>query len=350
MTTPAASPEPLLEIRDLRIDLVSRAGSVPVIDGVSLAVERGRVLAIVGESGSGKTVTAQSILRLLPRELRIASGEILFRPDPPGAPVDLAAAEPDGPVIRAIRGNRIAMVFQEPMSSFSPVHTIGSQIGDVLHLHRGLGREAIRAVAGELLDKVGIPDPARAIDRYPHEFSGGMRQRAMIAKALACHPALLIADEPTTALDVTIQAQVLDLLRRLKAEYGMAVVFITHDLGLVAQMADDVAIMYTGRVVELGPVRTIFRRPQHPYTVSLLRVAPRLDPRGRARALTPIPGHVPTLLDVPPGCTFHPRCPSAIPGRCDTLPSAPVPVAPGHRVSCHLYPGPSPHPGTGADR
>ncbi len=247
-----------------------------VIDGVSLTVQPGQVLALVGESGSGKSVTAQSILRLLPRTMPIAGGQILFRDGAAARPVDLAAIEPDGPAIQAIRGNRIAMIFQEPMSSFSPVHTIGSQIGDVLRLHRGLRGEALRRAMADLLDKVGIPNAARAIDRYPHEFSGGMRQRAMIAKALACDPALLIADEPTTALDVTIQAQILDLIRGLKAELGMAVIFITHDLGIVAQMADEVAIMYTGRIVEHGPVRAIFRNPKHPYTADLLRAVPRL--------------------------------------------------------------------------
>jgi peptide/nickel transport system ATP-binding protein len=327
----------LLEIHDLRIELVVEGGAVPVIDGVSLALQPGRVLAIVGESGSGKSVTAQSILRLLPRSMPITGGRIQFQPDPAAPPVDLAAIEPDGKAIQAIRGNRIAMVFQEPMSSFSPVHTIGAQIGDVLRLHRGMSGEPLRQKMAELLGKVGIPDARRAIDRYPHEFSGGMRQRAMIAKALACNPALLIADEPTTALDVTIQAQVLDLMRSLKAEFGMAMIFITHDLGIVAQMADDVAIMYTGRIVEQGPVRAIFRQPQHPYTRDLLRAVPRLGGAGGWRALKPIQGSVPNLYSMPSGCTFHPRCGRFVAGRCDATFPAVATVGAGHTVRCHLF-------------
>ena len=338
MTAPPAGATVLLDVRGLHIDLVVDGGRIRVIHGVSFAVRRGRVLAVVGESGSGKSVTAQAILRLLPRELRIVAGEILFRSDS-GETTDLAAVEPDGAAIQRIRGNRIAMIFQEPMSSFSPVHTIGNQIGDVLRLHRGLTRRQVRGAAADLLDRVGIADPARAVDRYPHEFSGGMRQRAMIAKALACNPALLIADEPTTALDVTIQAQVLDLMRRLQAEYGMAIVFITHDLGIVAQMADEVAIMYTGRIVEQGPVRSIFRTPQHPYTVSLLRAVPGLTALQERRRLRPIGGNVPNLYGMPEGCTFHPRCDSFMPGRCDAAFPEPRPAGPDHRVSCHLYAG-----------
>jgi peptide/nickel transport system ATP-binding protein len=227
------------------------------------------------------------------------------------------------------------------MSSFSPVHTIGNQIGDVLRLHLGLTGQALRDAMAELLGKVGIPDPARAIDRYPHEYSGGMRQRAMIAKALACNPALLIADEPTTALDVTIQAQVLELMRGLKAEFGMAMIFITHDLGIVAQMADDVAIMYTGRIVEQGPVRAIFRQPRHPYTRDLLRAVPRLGGIGGWRRLKPIQGNVPNLFAMPTGCTFHPRCGEFIAGRCDVAVPAESAVGPGHSVRCHLHEGAS---------
>ncbi|MBM3596709.1 MAG: ABC transporter ATP-binding protein [Alphaproteobacteria bacterium] len=327
--------DPLLEIRDLRIDLASDGGWVPVIDRISASVARGQVLAIVGESGSGKSVTAQSILRLLPRELRITAGSIVFRPDG-AAPIDLAQAEPDGRAIQSIRGNRIAMIFQEPMSSFSPVHRIGDQIGDVLRLHLGLRGAAVDETAARLLDEVGIPDPVRAVRRYPHEFSGGMRQRAMIAKALACRPALLIADEPTTALDVTIQAQVLDLMRRLKAAYGMAIIFITHDLGIVAQMADEVAIMYTGRIVEHGPVRKVFKRPQHPYTVNLLRAVPRLGGVGGWQRLQPIRGNVPNLFSMPAGCTFHPRCDSFMAGRCDQAFPVVRQVESGHMVRCLL--------------
>jgi peptide/nickel transport system ATP-binding protein len=337
--SPPAAADALLDVRDLRIDLVLQGGRVGVIHGVSFGVRPGRVLAIVGESGSGKSVTAQAILRLLPRELRITAGHILFRPDAKGA-TDLAALEPDGAAIQRIRGNRIAMIFQEPMSCFSPVHTIGSQIGDVLRLHLGLTGRRLRAAAADLLDRVGIADPVRAVDRYPHEFSGGMRQRAMIAKALACQPAVLIADEPTTALDVTIQAQVLDLMRRLQREDGMAIVFITHDLGVVAQMADEVAIMYTGRIVEHGPLRAVFQAPRHPYTVSLLQAVPGLRALHERRRLRPIAGTVPNLYSVPDGCTFHPRCDAVIRGRCEVTFPQSRSVGPGHRVSCHLHASP----------
>ena len=325
----------LLEIHDLRISLMLGSGHIDVIDRASLAIRPGEVLALVGESGSGKSVTAQSILRLLPRELRITSGRILFRPQPGAAPIDLTSLAADGAEMRRIRGNRIAMIFQEPMSSFSPLHTIGNQIGDVLRLHRKLGGTALRRAASELLDKVGIADPAHAIDRYPHEFSGGMRQRAMIAKALACDPALLIADEPTTALDVTIQAQILDLMRRLQRELGMAIIFITHDLGVVAQMADRVAIMYTGKIVETGSVRDIFKRPSHPYTSSLLRAVPRLGRLRHWRDLQPIQGAVPSLYNLPSGCSFHPRCDAVIEGLCARDVPAPRRVDAGHSASCH---------------
>ncbi len=341
MTTPSSrpvDPEVLLDVRDLRIDLVLDGGRVGVIHGVSFTVRPGRVLAIVGESGSGKSVTAQAVLRLLPRELRITAGHILFRPDAAEA-TDLAALEPDGSAIQRIRGNRIAMIFQEPMSCFSPVHTIGSQMGDVLRLHLGLTGRQVRAAAADLLDRVGIADPVQAVNRYPHEFSGGMRQRAMIAKALACKPALLLADEPTTALDVTIQAQVLDLMRRLQRQDGMAIVFITHDLGIVAQMADEVAIMYTGRIVEQGPLRAIFQHPRHPYTVSLLQAVPGLRALHERRRLRPIAGTVPNLYSMPDGCTFHPRCDAFMRGRCEVAYPEPRPIGPGHRVSCHLYAG-----------
>jgi peptide/nickel transport system ATP-binding protein len=325
----------LLQVDDLRIDLVLKGGQLTVIDRVAFEIRPGEVLALVGESGSGKSVTAQSLLRLLPRELQIVSGRILFRSAAIPAPVDLAGLDADGAAMRHIRGNRIAMVFQEPMSSLSPVHTIGSQIGDVLRLHRGLKGQALKEAAAELLDRVGIANPRAAIERYPHEFSGGMRQRVMIAKALACDPALLIADEPTTALDVTIQAQVLDLLRRLQRELGMAILFITHDLGVVAQMADRVAIMYTGKIVETGTVRDIFHRPRHPYTGNLLRAVPKLGRLRHWSDLQPIRGAVPSLYGLPQGCTFHPRCDDFLAGTCERSFPESREVAAGHRVACH---------------
>jgi len=326
----------VLSVQGLSVELrVDRAG-VPIIDDISFAISPGKVLALVGESGSGKSVTALSILGLLAREIRVSAGRILFNPDG-AAPIDLAALPVDGPEIRRIRGNRAAMVFQEPMSSFSPLHTIGSQIADVLKLHQGLNAKAARAEVAGLLDRVGIADPGRAVGRYPHEFSGGMRQRAMIAKALACRPALLIADEPTTALDVTIQAQILQLMRNLQAEYRMAILFITHDLGIVAQMADEVAIMYTGRIVERGPVRAVFRHPLHPYTANLLKTVPRLGELTAWRKLEPIRGAVPNLFDMPAGCTFHPRCEARIAERCDRQSPRPRALPTGREVSCHLH-------------
>jgi peptide/nickel transport system ATP-binding protein len=267
--------------------------------------------------------------------LRIAGGQILFGAN--GTAQDLAGLPADGAAMQRIRGRRIAMIFQEPMSSFSPLHTIGNQVGEVLRIHERLSKQEARQRTMELLDRVGIPNPARAVDRYPFEFSGGMRQRAMIAKALSCNPALLLADEPTTALDVTIQAQILTLMRDLQAEFGMGILFITHDLGVVAQMADEVAIMYAGRIVERGPVRAIFRDPQHPYTMNLLRAVPRLVDLRLRRALDPIRGSVPSLLDMPAGCSFHPRCEFFMAGRCDQAPPRLAAVGPTHVAACYRH-------------
>jgi peptide/nickel transport system ATP-binding protein len=328
----------LLEVRNLRVSLDLDGARVPVIQGVSFTLEPGKILALVGESGCGKSVSALAILRLLPQELKIDGGEILFHQPDVAAPVDTAGLKPTGEQIRRIRGNHIAMIFQEPMSSFSPVHTIGSQIGEVVRLHRKASKAEARDITIEFLDRVGLPDPVNAFDRYPHEYSGGMRQRAMIAKALSCNPSLLIADEPTTALDVTIQAQIIDLLRKLQEEFGMAIVFITHDLGVVAQIADQVAIMYTGRIVETGSARDIFHRPKHPYTENLIRAIPDLGHLDDRRQLIPIRGNVPSLFEVPAGCTFHPRCDSFMSGRCDAQVPSLQPVSDdGHDVCCHLY-------------
>ena len=327
----------LLDVRDLAISLRVDEGLVPVVDGVSFGVARGQVLGLVGESGCGKSVSSHAVLRLLPDELRIQRGQILFRERADGAPIDLARLHPKGKEIRAVRGGRIGIVFQEPMSSFSPIHTIGEQIEEVVRLHLGVARKEARERTVALLDKVEIADPRRAVDRYPHEFSGGMRQRAMIAKALACEPALLIADEPTTALDVTIQAQILELILELQAEFGMGVVFITHDLGVVAQIAHEVAIMYLGKIVEQGPVRAIFHDPRHPYTASLIEAIPRLGHLEQARPLAPIRGTVPSIFRRPPGCPFHPRCDRHIAGRCDAVFPTMMCIAPAHHVSCHLY-------------
>jgi peptide/nickel transport system ATP-binding protein len=329
------TPAPLLSIRDLQVVLRLDDGEVPILDGIDLDLAPGKVMALVGESGSGKSVTAQAILRILPRMLRIAGGAMLFRLN--GAAIDLAGVPADGAVMQGIRGRRIAMIFQEPMSSFSPLHTVGNQVGEVLRIHERLSKQAARQRTIELLDRVGIPNPARAVDRYPFEFSGGMRQRAMIAKALSCNPALLLADEPTTALDVTIQAQILTLMRDLQAEFGMGILFITHDLGVVAQMADEVAIMYAGRIVERGPVRAIFRDPQHPYTMNLLRAVPRLTDLHRRRALEPIRGSVPSLYDMPEGCSFHPRCEFFMAGRCDAAAPKLAAVGANHLAACYRH-------------
>jgi oligopeptide/dipeptide ABC transporter ATP-binding protein len=298
-TRPAS--QPLLEVRNLQTYFDSDAGIVRAVDGVSFHVDRGETLAVVGESGSGKSVTSLSVMQLIPRPGRFAGGEILFQGQ------DLL--KKSQAQMRRIRGNEIAMIFQEPMTSLNPVQTVGHQIIEVVRLHQGLSAAAARRRAIELLDLVGIPEPAKRIEAYPHQMSGGMRQRVMIAMALSCDPKLLIADEPTTALDVTIQAQILDLMRRLKRELGMAILFITHDLGVVAEMADRVVVMYGGRAVEEGSVRAIFADPKMPYTAGLMGSIPRIDRLAAHRnRLKAIPGSVPNPLNLPQGCTFSSRC------------------------------------------
>ena len=327
----------LLDVRDLHITLDFDGDDIPVVQGIDFELPAGKVLALVGESGCGKSVTSQALLRLLSRGLRITSGAINFRPDQNQSPVDIVSLSKDGKEIRAIRGNQMSMIFQEPMSSFSPIHKIGDQIGEVIELHLKLSKVEVRARVIELLGKVGIPDPERAVDQYPHSFSGGMRQRAMIAKSLSCAPSVLIADEPTTALDVTIQAQILEIMRNLKDEFGMSMIFITHDLGVVAQIADEVAIMYMGKIVEKGPVMEIFKSPQHPYTISLLNAIPRLGKLSNRRKLSSIRGSVPSLFERPAGCAFHPRCDSFIASRCDTHIPAKSLTSPQHEVHCFLH-------------
>ncbi len=327
----------LLEIENLRVCVDAEGVSLTIIDDVSLSLKAGEILALVGESGCGKSVTAHSIMRLLPKMLRIESGQIVWRSPKQGKTVDIARMDPRGIEIRQIRGDEIAMIFQEPMSSFSPLHTIGNQIMEVVRIHRKANKKEARAVAVEMLDKVGISDPNRVVDQYPHEFSGGMRQRAMIAKALSCSPALLIADEPTTALDVTIQAQVLSLMHDLQNEFGMAIIFITHDLGVVAQVADKVAIMYLGKIVEQGDTREIFANPKHPYTVNLLEAIPRLGRIEDRQTLIPIQGSVPSLFERPMGCPFVTRCSRAIADRCAASVPALLPVSKDHQVACFLH-------------
>jgi peptide/nickel transport system ATP-binding protein len=347
---------PILEVRDLRTYFFQDEGTVKAVDGASFDVHAGKTLGIVGESGCGKSVTARSILRIVERPGRIVGGSIRLRRFPcsgaangaaprPGGPteeIDLTALDPTGREARRIRGGDIALVFQEPMTSFSPVHTIGNQIVETVRFHLGLDKDAARERAVAMLRLVGIPKPERRVDEYAFQLSGGLRQRAMIATALSCDPKILIADEPTTALDVTTQAQILDLLRSLQTRRGMAVILITHNLGVVAEMCDEVVVMYLGRVVEEGPVDAIFHAPKHPYTQALLRSIPSIHAPVRTKLPT-LSGSIPHPYHRPAGCPFHPRCPQVIRGTCDRDEPALQPVAggaDGHRVSCFLYPAP----------
>ena len=330
----------LLSVRNLKTHFSQDEGLVKAVDGVSFDMAPGATLGIVGESGCGKSVTARSILRIVDRPGRIVDGEIWFRRPPvnggPARTVNLAQLEPNGHEMRAIRGAEIALIFQEPMSSFSPVHSVGSQIVEAILLHQPVSRREARDKAIEMLRRVGVPSPEQRVDQLSNQLSGGLRQRAMIAMALSCHPTLLIADEPTTALDVTTQTQILELMRQLQGEDGMAIMLITHDLGVVAEMATDVAVMYLGRVVEQAPVDAIFHAPRHPYTRALLRSIPRMRVRSRER-LTPIAGAVPHPYDRPTGCPFHPRCESFMAGTCDRRTPSLRPVGDHHAVSCFLY-------------
>ncbi|PZF80805.1 ABC transporter ATP-binding protein [Jiangella anatolica] len=325
----------VLAIDDLRTHFRTEQGVVRAVDGVSLTVPRGKTVCVVGESGCGKSVTARSVLGLVDPPGRIEAGHIWWRPDPGTAPLDLAGLDPRGEPIRNIRGNQIGMVFQEPMASLSPMYTIGNQLTQAIRLHVNLSAKEARERAIAQLVRVGIPQPERRFDAYPFQLSGGMCQRAMIAIALACDPALLIADEPTTALDVTTQARILDLIRELQDETGMAVMFITHDLGVVAEMADEVVVMYLGTVVERGTVTDIFERPRHPYTQALLESVPAIGRGDRARLRT-IAGMVPHPDDRPTGCPFHTRCRSAMPGLCDVTPPAAHDLGDGRVAACHL--------------
>ena len=319
--------ESVLSIRGLKTHFFTRRGVAKAVDGVSLDLRPGETLGVVGESGSGKTVTSLSILRLVPPPGRIVSGEILFE----GRNL---AALPEGE-LRAIRGKQISMVFQDPMSSLNPFLTVGDQVAEALLVHQSLRerlsrREAMRRAA-EVLGKVGIPDPARHLDDYPHRFSGGMRQRVMIAMALITNPTVLIADEPTTALDVTIQAQVLDLFERIKSEFKTSILLITHNLGIVAGIADHVAVMYAGRVVEYAPTEELFAHPRHPYTLALLKAVPR--PGDANQTIAPIPGSPPDLMRLPPGCSFYDRCPFRE-NRCREESPPLAPVAGEHLARC----------------
>jgi peptide/nickel transport system ATP-binding protein len=343
---------PLIEVIDLKVQFPLDEGTVRAVDGVSFTIPAGKTLGVVGESGCGKSVTARAILRIVPSPGRIVDGKILFHrpgappaaepvsPGPNGArepaaamkTVDLTAMDHRGKAIRNIRGNDIAMIFQEPMTSLSPVHTIGNQLIEAIQLHREASKEEARALATEMLELVGVPRAAERLKDYPHQFSGGMRQRAMIAMALSCQPSLLIADEPTTALDVTTEAQILDLMRGVQQNTGMAVMLITHNLGVVAEMAQEVVVMYLGKVVERADVESLFYNPQHPYTQALLESIPRIG--RRVEDLNVIEGSVPDPMHIPGGCPFHTRCPEFLPGLCDVVVPQLKDVRPGHAVSC----------------
>ncbi len=325
----------LLRIEELKTYFYTLDGVVRAVDGVTLDIKPGETLGLVGESGSGKSVTAHSVLRLLPSKTsRIVQGRIRFRRRDVGEELDLTTVDPQGDVIRSIRGNEIAMIFQEPMTSLSPVFTVGHQIIEAIQLHQGSPPQEARQQTIEMLQAVGLGMADQLVDEYPHRLSGGQRQRAMIAMALSCRPTLLIADEPTTALDVTVQAQILDLMNSLQEQFNMAIWIITHNLGVIAEMANRVAVMYMGRVVESGDVRTIFHQPLHPYTVGLLQSIPKMGRHIKDR-LIPIPGSVPDPFSIPEGCAFRTRCP-AIAEKC----GGEVPmteVEPGHYVRCCLY-------------
>jgi peptide/nickel transport system ATP-binding protein len=323
-------PDALLELEDLRIHFPSQDGLVKAVDGVSFRLERGRTLGIVGESGSGKSVTSLGIMGLHHGSRAHITGHIRLDGE------DLVTASPNR--VRELRGLKMAMIFQDPLSSMHPYYTVGNQIIEAYRIHNDVSKQAARKHAIDLLGRVGIPTPQTRVDDYPHQFSGGMRQRAMIAMALSCDPGLLIADEPTTALDVTVQAQILDLISSLQSEFGSAVIIITHDLGVVAELSDDILVMYAGRVAEYGPAADIFGRPGHPYTWGLLASMPRLD-RERTTRLVPIPGTPPSLIKVPSGCPFHPRCryTDLTEGRCPTeVPQLRELATPGHEAACHL--------------
>jgi peptide/nickel transport system ATP-binding protein len=324
--------DPFLTVTDLRVAFPTEDGIVNAVDGVDFAVDKNRTLAIVGESGSGKSVTSQAIMGLLNRKTAKVTGEVRLDGE------QLLTARPEQ--VRSLRGKRMAMIFQDPLSSLHPFYSVGKQLVEAINVHQNLSRQEAMQQARDMLDRVGIPNPDRRLKDYPHNLSGGMRQRVMIAMALLNGPELLIADEPTTALDVTVQAQIIELLRDLQREFNTAIILITHDLGVVADMADDVVVMYGGRVVERGEIEDIYYRPEMPYTWGLLGSVPRMDAEHNER-LEPIPGQPPSLIRLPKGCVFRPRCPyhELVPGnRCDEERPDLLPVSPAHAVRCHLEP------------
>ena len=336
---PASAGAPILSVHELKTHFHLPDGVVRAVDGVSFDVQPGRTLGIVGESGCGKSITARSILGIVDRPGRIESGEIWLRgAAEDAAAVDLARLAPNGAQMRAIRGKEIALIFQEPMASFSHYYTVGNQIMEAIREHSDATAGQAHARAIDLLRTVGVPQPERRVDEYPFQLSGGLRQRVMIAMALACDPRVLIADEPTTALDVTTQAQILDLLRALQAQRGLALILITHDMGVIAEMADDVVVMYLGRAVEKGRVEDIFHAPKHPYTRALLRSIPSIMATPRTKLAT-LGGSIPHPFNRPAGCPFHPRCPEFMIGVCDRAVPPALAEADGREVSCFLYGG-----------
>jgi peptide/nickel transport system ATP-binding protein len=355
----------LLEVRDLKVEFNIRGGVVKAVDGLTFDIKRGQTVGIIGESGCGKSVTARAILRMIPKPGRITGGQILYYrysryPERDGAArdvevIDMTTLDPDGELIRKIRGGEIAMIFQEPMSSLTPVYTAGAHLNEAITLHRLLpikklgdqmvekimeyrrvSKEEARQIAVEMLRRVGIPKPEQRVDSYPHQLSGGQRQRVMIAIALSTEPYMLIADEPTTALDVSIEAQILDIMRELQRTANMAIMFITHNLGVIASMADEIVVMYMGKQVERAKVVDLFYSPKHPYTQALLQSVPRLGPKTGSR-LASIAGMVPDPLNLPTGCVFHPRCPAFMPGKCDKLIPNWSKVGENHWARCLLY-------------
>ena len=325
----------LLSVNNLKVQFKLEEGTLKAVDGVNFSIKKRSTVGLIGESGCGKSVTALAIMRILSHPGRIAEGSILLNRGETGE-VDLTTYTPNSSEIRAIRGKDITMIFQEPMTSLSPVHTIGQQVSEALFLHRTKDKEEAKRIAINTLEKVGIANASQRYREYPHQFSGGMRQRAMIAMALSCNPSLLIADEPTTALDVTVQAQILDLMGQLQDEFDMSILYITHNLGVIAEMADTIFVMYLGRIVEQGTTAQVFENPQHPYTRRLLDSIPRFR-RERVKKLDAIPGNVPVPIDLPPQCGFCSRCNQSISGTCDTYVPALTEADAGHFVRCFLH-------------
>lgn len=333
-TTEKSHEKPLLEISGLKTVFPTDDGIVNAVNDVSFEIARGQTVGVVGESGCGKSITGLSLLQLVPSPGRIEAGKLLFHRNGDDTPLDIAQVSPKSELMRQIRGNEIAIIFQEPMTSLNPVYTVGNQIAESVILHEGVDKKTARERAIEMLARVGIPAPAQRVDEYPHQLSGGMRQRVMIAIALCCSPALLIADEPTTALDVTIQAQVLALMQELQDEMGMAIMLITHDLGVIAELADEVVVMYAGRVVEKGSVDDIFYNPLHPYTRGLLKSIPVLGETGQ-ETLSSIAGTVPHPLALPVGCSFAPRCEERM-SACEQMPELNI-IDNAHAARCWLH-------------